>query len=145
MPRELLENITHQPVRYSNIYLLKGREVCRFLIDYDNYSGNNFHYYWQKDKTMSYITISNWTADEWNDEMEAVARDKFQPMVMSMGASGVQFVRSGALTMSVVTLYPDETAATAAQAKIAAIRAQAAGELPIKMDTFVGGSVFTSA
>jgi len=94
---------------------------------------------------MSYITISNWTADEWNDEMEAVARDKFQPMVMAMGASGVQFVRTGALTMSVVTHYPDEAAAKAAQAKIAAIRAQAAGELPIKMDTSVGGSVFTSA
>ena len=145
MPRALLENIIHQPVRCSNIYLLKGRDVCRFLIDYDTYSGDNFHDYWQKDKTMSYITISNWTADEWNDEMEAVARDKFQPMVMAMGASGVQFVRTGALTMSVVTHYPDEAAATAAQAKIAAIRAQAAGELPIKMDTSVGGSVFTSA
>ena len=145
MPRALLENITHQQVRCPNIYLLKGREVCRFLIDYDTYSGDNFHYYWQKDKTMSYITISNWTADEWNDEMEAVARDKFQPMVMAMGASAVQFVRTGALTMSVVTNYPDEAAAEAAQAKIAAIRAQAAGELPIKMDTSVGGSVFTSA
>ena len=57
---------------------------------------------------MSYITISNWTADEWNDEMEAVARDKFQPMVISMGASAVQFVRTGDLTMSVVTHYADQ-------------------------------------
>ena len=94
---------------------------------------------------MSYITISHWTAEEWNDEMEAVARDKFQPMVMSMGASGVQFVRTGSLTMSVVTHYADEAAATDAQAKIAVVRAQAADELPIKMDTSVGGNVFTSA
>ena len=94
---------------------------------------------------MSYITISHWTAEEWNDEMEAVARDKFQPMVMSMGASGVQFVRTGALTMSVVTHYADEAAATDAHAKIAVIRAQAVDELPIKMDTSVGGNVFTSA
>lgn len=94
---------------------------------------------------MSYITISNWTADEWNDEMEAVARDKFQPMVISMGASAVQFVRTGDLTMSVVTHYADEAAAMDAQAKIAAIRSQAAEELSIKMDTSVGGTVFTSA
>jgi hypothetical protein len=44
-----------------------------------------------------------------------------------------------------VTHYADEAAATAAQAKIAAIRAQAAGELPIEMDSSVGGTVFTSA
>ena len=47
--------------------------------------------------------------------------------------------------MSVVTHYADEAAATDAQAKIAVIRVQAADELPIKMDTSVGGNVFTSA
>ena len=94
---------------------------------------------------MSYITISHWIAEEWNDEMEAVARNKFQPMVMLMGASGVQFLRTGALTMSVVTHFADEAAATDAKAKIAVIRAKAADELPIKMDTSVCGNVFTSA
>jgi len=26
---------------------------------------------------MSYYTISHWEADEWTDEMEAIAKDKF--------------------------------------------------------------------
>ena len=34
---------------------------------------------------MSYFTISNWEADEWNAEMEAIARDQFAPLVMSCG------------------------------------------------------------
>ena len=36
---------------------------------------------------MSYYTISHWEADEWTDEMEAIAKDKFGPMVMAVGAS----------------------------------------------------------
>ena len=63
---------------------------------------------------MSHITISRWTAEAWNDEMEAVARDTFHPLVMAMGASGVQFVRTGDLAMSVVTHYVDEAATTEA-------------------------------
>ena len=33
---------------------------------------------------MSYYTISHWEADEWTEEMEAIARDKFGPMVMAV-------------------------------------------------------------
>ena len=33
---------------------------------------------------MSYYTISHWEADEWTDEMEAIAKDKFGPMIMAV-------------------------------------------------------------
>ena len=44
---------------------------------------------------MSYYTISHWEADEWTEEMEAIARDKFGPMIMAVGASSVDFVKPG--------------------------------------------------
>ena len=55
---------------------------------------------------MAYVTISHWTATEWNDEMEAQATSKFVPMIMSVGATGVQMIRTGDLAMCVVTQYP---------------------------------------
>ena len=57
---------------------------------------------------MSYFTISNWEAEEWSAEMEAIARDQFAPLVMSCGASCVDFIKTGELTFSVVTRYTDE-------------------------------------
>ena len=63
---------------------------------------------------MSYFTISNWEAEEWSAEMEAIARDQFAPLVMSCGASCVDFIKTGELTFSVVTRYTDEATATAA-------------------------------
>lgn len=94
---------------------------------------------------MAYATISNWTTTEWNDELEAVARDKFVPLIMSVGASRVEMIRTGELSFSVVTEYTDEAAANAAQSKIAEIRAQAAGELPMSMSTVAAGSVFAKS
>ena len=52
---------------------------------------------------MSYYTISHWEADEWTDEMEAIAKDKFGPMIMAVGANSVDFIRTGDKTMCVVT------------------------------------------
>ena len=54
---------------------------------------------------MSYYTISHWEADEWTDEMEAIAKEKFGPMIMAVGASSVDFVQTGEKTMCVVTKY----------------------------------------
>ena len=93
---------------------------------------------------MSYYTVSHWLADEWTDEMEGIAKDKFGPMVMSVGASSVDFIRTGHKTMCVVTKYKDEATGTAAVAKIAEIRDQAASTLPIKMVSDVKGSAFVS-
>ena len=93
---------------------------------------------------MSYYTISHWEADEWTDEMEAIAKDKFGPMIMAAGASSVDFIRTGDRTMSVVTKYKDEATGTAALSKIAEIRGQAASTLPVRMVSDVKGSAFVS-
>ena len=94
---------------------------------------------------MAYVTISHWTATEWNDEMEAQATGKFVPMIMSVGATSVQMIRTGDLAMCVVTQFPDEATGQSAQQKIADIRAQAASEFPMSMDSAYAGSVFTGA
>jgi len=91
---------------------------------------------------MAYATMSNWTATEWSDEMEAIARNKFVPLVMSVGATRVNMIRTGELSFTVVTEYADEAAANAAQARIAEIREQAADELPMTMSSASGGVVF---
>ena len=93
---------------------------------------------------MAYSAISNWTATEWNDGLEAIARDTFVPLIMSVGASRVQMIRTGDLTFTVVTEYADEASANAAQERIAEIRAKAADELPMMMDSASAGGVFAS-
>lgn len=94
---------------------------------------------------MTYSTISHWTTTEWNDGLEAIARDKFVPLIMSVGASGVKMIRTGELSFSVVTEYSDEASANAAQERIAEIRAQAADELPMTMSASAAGGVFASS
>ena len=54
---------------------------------------------------MSYVTISLQNATEWSDEMEALAREKYVPLVMSMGASSVKMVQTGELSFAVITTY----------------------------------------
>lgn len=91
---------------------------------------------------MSYCTISHWDCTEWTDAMEALARDKYVPLVMGVGAQSVDMIRTGDLTFSVVTRYSDQAAADAAQQKIAEIRSTAADELPMKMVSSSAGAVF---
>lgn len=93
---------------------------------------------------MAYATISHWQTTEWNDGLEAIAREKFVPLIMAVGAERVQMVRTGELSFTVVTEYADETAAQAAQTRIAEIRAQAADELPMTMAGSADGGVFAS-
>jgi hypothetical protein len=93
---------------------------------------------------LTYSSISNWSVTKWTDEMEALARDKFVPMIMSSGASKVQMVRTGDLSFSVVTEYADAAAAEKAQAKIADIRSQAATDLPMTMANVSAGAVFAN-
>jgi len=97
-----------------------------------------------KEDRMSYFTISHWEADEWTDEMEAIAKEKFGPMIMALGATSVDFIKTGDKTMAVVTKYKDEATGTAALAKIAEIRGQAASTMPIRMVSDVKGSAFVS-
>lgn len=91
---------------------------------------------------MAYCTISNWETTEWSDEMEALARDKYVALIKAVGASGAQMIRTGDNSFSVVTHYSDAAAAQAAQDKITAIRAEAADELPMTLESTSGGEVF---
>ena len=90
---------------------------------------------------MAFTTISHWTAAEMSDEMISTATKKFIPLIMSVGASGVQMVRTGELTVCVVTQYSDAATAQAAQAKIAEIREQVAQEFPMTMQSAHAGEV----
>jgi hypothetical protein len=93
---------------------------------------------------MNYCTVSHWTTTEWNDELEAIARDKFMPLIMSVGATKVQSIRTGDLTFCVVTEYSDAKTAETAQARIAEIRSQATDELPMTMTSLHAGAVFAN-
>jgi hypothetical protein len=94
---------------------------------------------------MAYMTVSHWSATEMNDEMMATATEKFPPMIMAAGASAVQMIQTSDLSISVITHYADAATASAAQAKIAGIRAQAATDFPMTMDSVHAGEVFATA
>ena len=94
---------------------------------------------------MAFATISHWTSGEMSDEMLSTATKKFIPLIMSVGASGVQMVRTGELTVCVVTQYSDAATAQAAQAKIAEIREQVAQEFPMSMQSAHEGEVIGNA
>lgn len=93
---------------------------------------------------MSFYSISHWETTDWSDRMEALARDKYVPLVMDLGAESVDMVRTGDLDFVVITKYADEAAAEAAQARIEEIRSEAAEELPMKMSSLDRGSTFAS-
>ena len=94
---------------------------------------------------MTFSSISNWETTDWTDEMEAMAREVFQPLIINAGAKRVQMIRTGEHSFSVVTEYADEAAADAAQEKIAQIREKAATELPMTMKDMVRGAVFAAS
>ncbi len=93
---------------------------------------------------MPYTAITHWKCESWDEGMTALAQEKYVPMIMSVGASRVQMVRTGPLTFSVITEYADAATAEAAQARIAEIRAKAADELPMSMVSTEAGEVFAS-
>ncbi len=93
---------------------------------------------------MSYYSVSHWDTTDWTDQMEALARDKYVPMVKALGAESVNMIRTGELSFLVVTKYADAAAGEAAQARIDAIRDEAAEELPMKMSSVHRGSTFAS-
>ena len=90
---------------------------------------------------MAFVTVSHWTSTEISDEMILTANEKFIPLIMRVGASGVQIVRSGELSLCVETLYPDAAADQTAQAKIAEIREQLAKDFSMIMVSAHGEAV----
>ena len=94
---------------------------------------------------MGFVTVSHWSTTEMSDEMIQTAQDKFVPMIMSVGASSVQMVRTGDLTMMVVTQFFNEATGVKAQEKIAEIRSKAAQQFPMTMNSSHAGSVMAEA
>ena len=93
---------------------------------------------------MSCFTVSEWDTTDWTEEMEGLARDKYVPLVMGLGALSIDMVRTGELSFLVVTKYADSAAGEAAQTRTDEIRHLAAEELPMKMSTAHRGSTFAS-
>lgn len=94
---------------------------------------------------MAYGVISQWTSSAAFDAaMETEAREKYIPGIKALGAVSAFFIYTGDTTFSVISIYPDEAAATAAAEKQKALRAQAAAEMPVKMVGEVHGTVFAS-
>ena len=77
--------------------------------------------------------------------MKALTREKYVPLVMSIGASSVKMVQTRELSFALITTYDNEETATAAQKRIAEIRAQAAMEMPMKIESSMQGGVFASS
>jgi hypothetical protein len=96
-------------------------------------------------RIMAYVTITHWTTTDMTDEMIAIANEKYVPMFLQVGASSVQMVRTGDLSMCVITQYSDASTAQSAQEGIAHIRSQAAGEFPMTIASTHGGEVFGGA
>ena len=93
---------------------------------------------------MAYVTLTLWSAEEMSDEMLATAQEKYVPMILSVGATGVQMVRTGDATMCVITQYSDAGTASAAQAKIAELRSQASSEFTMTLDGVHAGEVMAA-
>ncbi len=93
---------------------------------------------------MAYATLSHWTASEWSEDLEHAARQTFVPMILAIGAESVEMIRTGNYSFTVVTRYPDEDTAEAAEHKIATLRSRAASELPITIDAAAAGRVFAA-
>ena len=94
---------------------------------------------------MSFVMVSHWRSTEITDEMIATANQKFIPLIIGVGASGVQMVRTGDLSLCVVTQYPDAETTQSAQTKIAEIREQVASDFLMTMVSAHGGLVTGSA
>jgi hypothetical protein len=95
-----------------------------------------------EDIKMAYVMVTHWKATEMTGDMMAVANKKFIPMIIATGASSVQAVRTGELSMCIITQYADSDTAKSAQEKIGYIRAQAASEYPMTIVSAHRGEVF---
>jgi hypothetical protein len=94
---------------------------------------------------MAYITISNWETSQWSDDINKLAKTKFIPMILAVGATNVKMVKTGRNTFCIISYYENEEMAIDAKEKISAIRSQASSELPMAMITAQEGNVLASS
>lgn len=72
-----------------------------------------------------HISMSHWEISEINEEMYEVLKVHFLPMIQSFGATHCFDVQTSDKTFTLVTIYPDEAAFSAATKKIAELRSEA--------------------
>ena len=93
---------------------------------------------------MSIYTVSHWEANSWDPEDEIKAKEKYVPMIMSLGAVSVKMCKTDELKFMVITEWTDGDKAKEAAEKIAQIREQASEEFENTMLSSHMGTVFAS-
>ena len=56
---------------------------------------------------MSFYTVSHWEANSWDPEDEVKAKEKYVPMIMSLGAVSVKMCKTDILKFMVITEWTD--------------------------------------
>ena len=99
----------------------------------------------EKGKTMSFVTLSHWTAVKKMDSAFASAKKEFVPMILATGADSVEIVQTGAFKVCVVAHYSNARLASEAQTKIADLQKQSSSEFPMTMNKSHAGQIDDSA
>ena len=82
---------------------------------------------------------------ETSEKMITSLTDKYIPMIMKLGAISVELVRTGNLSICVITQYPDANFVGLVQAKIAEIKDQVTKESSFFFVNTIVGEVIRSA
>jgi hypothetical protein len=101
----------------------------------------------QKEKIMAYATISTWKANskiEDEDAMYQVVQEKYVPALKAMGATQAMWVQTGDGEIAIISVYPDEAACNAADAKRAEVRSQGSSEFDATLTGEMRGEVRAS-
>lgn len=96
---------------------------------------------------MAFATFSTWklnTAFEDEDAMWKVIQEKYVPASQGLGASQVMWLSTGDGESAILSVYADEAACNAADAKRAALRAQGSSEFDVTMTSELRGEVKAS-
>ncbi len=93
---------------------------------------------------MSFYTVSHWEANSWDPEDEIKAKEKYVPMIMSLGAVSVKMCKTDELKFMVITEWPNGAVAKEAAEKIASVREQASEEFDNVMISSHAGETFAS-
>ena len=93
---------------------------------------------------MTFYTVYHWEANSWDKDDEIKAKEKYVPLIMSLGAISIKMIRTDEFKFMVITEWPNAEKGKEAAMKIAEIREQAAEEFENTMVSSHAGEVFAS-
>ncbi|MCP4319670.1 MAG: hypothetical protein GY789_27755 [Hyphomicrobiales bacterium] len=96
---------------------------------------------------MAYVTMSTWKLNsnvEDEDAMWRVIQEKYVPATKALGALDAKWVQTGEGESMIITVYADEAASNAADAKRAELRSQGSSEFDVTMTGELRGEVKAS-